>query len=157
VVPSADQSNLMFGYKYYSEYQSYYYNSSNDVKIPFPGSQGITSYTARSWNGVDSDVHLSNIAYANNQVTLYATVPSNVLNYNVIANPGNGVYTAGSSFVLSLVESEAQPVSSVAWFFDDEPVSGSSVTLPAGIHVVEAHLTLESGATKILELTLTVN
>ncbi len=157
VVPSGDQSNLMFGYKYYSEYQSYYYNSSNDVKIPFPGSQGITSYTARSWNGVDSDVHLSNIAYANNQVTLYATVPSNVLNYNVIANPGNGVYTAGSSFVLSLVESEAQPVSSVAWFFDDEPVSGSSVTLPAGIHVVEAHLTLESGATKILELTLTVN
>lgn len=157
VVPSADQSNLMFGYKYYSEYQTYYYDSNYDAKIPFPGSQNITSYTAKSWNGVNSDIQLSNIAYSNNQVTLYATVPSNVLNYNVIANPGNGVYSAGDSFALSLVESEAQPVASVAWYFDDEPVSGSSVTLPAGTHVVEAHLTLTSGAVKILELTLTVN
>ena len=157
VVPSPDQENLMYGYTYYSEYQTYYYNSNYDVRIPFPGSKNITSYTAKSWNGIDSDVQLSNISYANNQVTLYATVPSTTLNYNVIANPGNGVYTAGSSFELSLVNSEAQPVSSVEWFFDDEPVSGSSVTLPAGTHVVEAHLTLTSGAVKIVDLTLTVN
>ena len=67
---------------------------------------------------------------------------------------GRGVYSAGSDFALTLVESEAQPVSSVEWFFDDEPVSGSSVRLTAGKHVVEAHLTLASGETKILELTL---
>ena len=157
VVPAPDQSNLMYGYKYYQQYQSYRYDSSYDVKIPFPGSENVTSYTATSWNGVDSDIRLTDISYADNQVSLYATAPSNVLNYNVIANPGNGVYSAGDSFALTLEESEAQPVSSVAWYFDDEPVSGSSVTLTAGIHVVEAHLTLESGVTKILELTLTVN
>ena len=47
----------------------------------------------------------------------------------------------------------------MAWYLDDEPVStaktGSSVTLTAGTHLVEAHLTLATGATKILELTLT--
>ena len=160
VVPAADQSNLMFGYTYYSQYQTYYFSDSYNQWIPFPttlDSVTYNSYTAKSWNGVDSDIKLSNIAYSNNQVTLYATVPSSTLNYNVIANPGNGVYAAGSSFALELVESEAQPVSDVAWYFDDEPVSGSSVTLTAGTHVVEAHLTLTTGATKILELTLTVN
>jgi hypothetical protein len=66
------------------------------------------------------------------------------------------VYSAGSSFQLALVESTAQPVSSVEWFFDDEPVSGPSVLLTAGTHVVEAHLTLSSGVTQIVDLTLTV-
>ena len=169
VVPAPDQSNLMYGYTYYSQYQAYYYSSSYDVKIPFPGSQNITSYTARSWNGVDSDIKLSNISYASNQVTLYATVPSVELSYNVISNPGNGVYTAGSSFALELVTSAAQPVSTVAWYLDDEPVgspvavaassigstvAGPSVTLAAGTHLIEAHLTLTSGETKILELTV---
>jgi len=64
------------------------------------------------------------------------------------------LYSAGSSFALELVESAAQPVASVAWYFDDEPVTGSSVSLKAGTHVVEAHLTLVSGATQILELTI---
>lgn len=122
----------------------------------FTGTAGKKTYTARSWNGVDSDVQLSNITYSGGQVSLYATVPSSSLNYNVIANPGGGVYSVGSDFALSLTESEAQPVSSVAWFFDDEPVSGSSVRLTAGKHVVEAHLTLVSGESKILELTLNV-
>ena len=162
VVPAADQSNLMFGYTYYSQYQTYYFDDDYNEWIPFPTTRNnatYNSYTAKSWNGVDSDVVLSNISYSNNQVTLYASVPSSTLNYNVIANPGNGVYAAGSEFNLDLVESEAQPVSSVAWYLDDEPVStaktGSSVTLTAGTHLVEAHLTLATGATKILELTLT--
>ena len=162
VVPAADQSNLMFGYTYYSQYQTYYFDDDYNEWIPFPTTRNnatYNSYTAKSWNGVDSDVVLSNISYSNNQVTLYASVPSSTLNYNVIANPGNGVYAAGSEFNLALVESEAQPVSSVAWYLDDEPVStaktGSSVTLTAGTHLVEAHLTLATGATKILELTLT--
>ena len=164
VVPAADQSNLMFGYTYYSQYQAYYFSESYYPWIPFPTTRDsvtYNSYTAKSWNGVDSDIKLSNIAYANNQVTLYATVPSSTLNYNVIANPGNGVYAAGSSFALELETSEAQPVTSVRWYLDDEPVGNAvaptakpSVTLTAGTHVIEAHLTLTSGGTKILELTI---
>lgn len=140
VVPAENQTSLNY----------------TGAKWAFPGTAGKKTYTAKSWNGVDSDVQLSSISYSNNQVTLYATVPSSSLNYNVINNPGNGVYSAGSDFALTLTESEAQPVSSVAWFFDDEPVSGSSVRLTAGKHVVEAHLTLVSGESKILELTLNV-
>ena len=155
VVPSADQSNLLFGHTLYQG--NYYFDYSKSGLIPFPSGSGnslVNSYTATSWNGVDSDIHLSNISYSNNQVTLYATVPSSTLNYNIIDNPGNGVYSAGSTFDLSLTTSEAQPVASVAWYFDDEPVSGSSVTLTAGTHVVEAHLTLTTGEVKILELIL---
>ena len=144
----------------------YYFDLNKADDLPFPtgsGSSLINSYTAKSWNGVDSDIVLSNISYSNNQVTLYASVPSSTLNYNVIANPGGGVYTAGSSFNLELVQSEAQPVSSVAWYLDDEPVGGPvspsaapvpSVTLTAGTHLIEAHLTLVNGQTKILELTI---
>ena len=123
----------------------------------FSGASGRSAFTATSWNGVASSVRLSNITYASNQITLYASVASNTLDYTVIANPGNGVYSAGSSFALSLIETQAQPVSSVLWYFDDEPVGGPSVTLPAGTHVVEAHLTLANGATRILELTITAN
>jgi M6 family metalloprotease-like protein len=161
VVAAPDQDNLKFGYEYNSDYHAYYYNYDYDSKIPFPGSESVTSFTAKSWNGVDSDIRLSNISYSNNQVTLYATVPSNTLNYNVIANPGNGVYTAGSSFALELEQSDVQPVDSVEWFVDDEPVSsaltGDSVTLTAGTHVIEARLTLTSGETKILELAVQAN
>ena len=154
VVPSSDQGNLLYGFKWYDGY-GYYFQNSYAQKIPFPGSNNVSSFTATSWNGVESSVRLSDISYSNNQVTLYASVPSNTLSYNIIANPGNGSYAAGSSFSLELAQSDAQPVSSVAWYFDDEPVSASSVTLTAGTHVVEAHLTLTSGETKILELTIT--
>ena len=152
VVPAPDQSNLLYGH---FEWQgNYYFDDSYSTKIPFPGSNTVTSYTATSWNGVESDVKLTGISYSNNQVTLTATVPSNTLNYNVIANPGNGTYTAGSYFALSLTESSAQPVSSVSWYFDDEPVSGPSVLLTAGTHLVEAHMTLSDGTLKILELSI---
>ena len=165
VIPAADQSDLLYGHIYYSGF-GYYFDLNKADDLPFPtgsGSSLINSYTAKSWNGVDSDIVLSNISYSNNQVTLYASVPSSTLNYNVIANPGGGVYTAGSSFNLELVQSEAQPVSSVAWYLDDEPVGGPvspsaapvpSVTLTAGTHLIEAHLTLVNGQTKILELTI---
>lgn len=138
VVPAEDPTDLNY----------------SGVKFAFPGLAYQNSFTGTSWNGVESVVQLSNIAFANNQVSFYATVPSMALNYNIIDNPGNGVYTAGSGFPLNLVTSEAQPVSAVAWYFDDEPVSGSSVTLPAGTHLVEAHLTLASGETKIVDLTI---
>ena len=73
---------------------------------------------------------------------------------NLIDNPGNGVYTAGSTFQLGLVLSDAQPVAQVEWYFDDESVAGTSVTLPAGTHVIEAHMTLTTGEKKIVELTI---
>ena len=167
VVPAADQSNLKFGYTYYSQYQTYYFSDSYNAWIPFPTTRNnvtYNSFTASSWNGVDSDIQLSDISYSNDQVTLYATVPSSTLNYNVIKNPGNGVYTAGNSFTMELETSEAQPVTSVQWFLDDEPVSGAvapafkpTVTLSAGEHLIEAHLTLQNGGTKILELTVQAN
>ena len=148
---------------------NYYFNSDYSDKIPFPTGTGnslVNSYTAKSWNGVNSPVQLSNIAYSNNQVTLSATVPSSTLNYNVIYNPGNGVYTAGSSFTPKLEVSDAQPVSSVQWYIDDEPLglapvtvspfqAPSSVTLSAGQHLVEAHLSFSDNSVKILELTIT--
>ena len=129
------------------------YNYSG-IKFAFPGAAKKYEFTPISWNGVESEVKLSNIAFSSNTVSFFAEAPSVDLNYNVIENPGNGVYTAGASFALNLIESTAQPVSSVQWYFDDEPVSGSSVPLSAGTHVVEAHLTLTSGETKILELTI---
>ena len=161
VVPAAGQDNLMFGYKYYSQYQTYYYEDEYNEWIPFPttrNSVSYNSYTAKSWNGVNSDIALSNITYSGSQVTLYASVPSNTLNYTVIANPGGGVYTAGGIFALELEQSEAQPVAGVEWYLDDEPVgtsiSGGSVVLSAGTHLVEAHITLAGGESKIIELTL---
>ena len=152
VVSAADQSNLMYGHDYYEGY-GYYFNYDYSSYIPFPGHEEVTTFTARSWNGVDSSVRLSNISYANNQVTLHAFVPSSALSYNLISNPGNGVYPAGSTFNLSLTNG-GWNVSSVAWYLDDEPVSGSSVTLTAGTHLIEAHVTLSSGEVRILELTV---
>jgi M6 family metalloprotease-like protein len=152
VVAAADQSDLLFGHEYYAGY-GYYFKPEYSSYIPFPGHEKVTTFTARSWNGVDSSVKLSNISYADNQVTLHAFVPSSTLSYNLISNPGNGLYTAGSTFNLSLTDG-GWNVSSVAWYLDDEPVSGSSVTLNAGTHVIEAHVTLASGEVRILELTV---
>ena len=151
VVPAPDQSNLLYQHYLYSGY--YYFDDDYSDHIPFPGIEGITSFTPRSWNGVDSSIELSNIAFSNNKVTLHAFVPTSTLGYNVISNPGNGVYTAGSTFNLNLTNG-GWNVSSVSWFLDDEPVSGTSVTLTAGTHVIEAHITLASGESRILELNI---
>ncbi|MBR4809155.1 MAG: M6 family metalloprotease domain-containing protein [Bacteroidales bacterium] len=141
IVPAGDQSSLN------------YYGS----KFAFPGAAYETSFAPRSWNGVDSSVTLKNISYSGGVVTFFADAPSAELDYSVIANPGNGVYSAGDSFDLSLVEGEKRRVASVQWYFDDEPVSGDSVVLRAGAHTVEAVITLYSGATDTLTLDITVN
>ena len=138
VVPAGAQSNLNY----------------SGSKFAFPGAAKKYSFTGTSWNGVESSVKLSNISYSGGTVSFYAEAPSMELNYNVIANPNGGVYHAGDSFALTLSESEAQPVSSVQWYMDDEPLTGSSVVLPAGTHVIEAHITLTTGETKIVELTV---
>ena len=147
VVPATDRTSLNF-----IDSEGY----ANTSGYTFTGASGRNSYTPVSWNGVESVVTFPSISYSSNtgKVTLTASVPSSTLNYNVIANPGNGVYTAGSDFTLALEESAAQPVSSVSWYFDDEPISGTSVTLSAGEHLIEAHLSLADGSVKILELSL---
>ena len=155
VIPADDQSNLMYGYKYYSGY-GYYFDWNKAGYLPFPGTSKVTSYTAKSWNGVDSDITLSNISYSNDQVSFTVTVPSEELAYNVIANPGNGVYNAGDIFTLAIEESEARAVVSTAWYYDDEPVTGESVVLTAGQHVIEAVLTFALGGTQTVTLEITV-
>ena len=77
--------------------------------------------------------------------------------YNYIADPKNGRYSAGDAFDLTLVETEGarKPGSDIGWYLDDEPVSGPSVTLSAGTHVVEARFTTTEGKQKVVELTLT--
>ena len=141
IVPAGSQSNLN-------------YSGSN---FAFPGRANATTFTAKSWDGVTSIYSFENISYDGSQVSVRMNIPSDKLDYNVIANPGNGVYQAGEEFALTLVESESRPVASVQWFFDDEPVDGSSVTLRSGEHTVEAAITLTDGGTKTVSLEITVN
>ena len=79
--------------------------------------------------------------------------------YNYIDDPQNGNYSAGDVLPLTLVltEGDRKPAGVVKWFFDDEPVSGTSVTLPSGNHVVMATFTTAAGTKKVVELELTVN
>jgi len=123
--------------------------------IPFPGSDKVTTYVPRSWNGVEGDITFSNIAYAGDQVTLKAHVPSEDLDYLTIADAGS--YRAGERFTFSLVRPEAVDMpSAVVWYFDDEPVLADSVTLTAGAHTVEAVLTIADGRTQTLTLEIDV-
>ena len=81
------------------------------------------------------------------------------MGYNYIADPGNGSYTAGTVFNLQLIETQGdrKPGSVIQWFFDDEAVSGPTVTLPSGTHLIEARFTTTEGKTKIVELEVSVN
>lgn len=76
------------------------------------------------------------------------------LGFNHIANPGNGVYRAGDRFDLTLVRYEDDAPSSVSWVFDGSAVQGGSVTLTAGSHTVEAHLTYPDGSAEVIRLVL---
>ena len=141
LIPAASPSSLSYSW---------------ESRIPFPYNSN-NSYTPVSWDGVTSPISLSGITYASNQVSFTVTVPKEDLDYNLIANPGDGVYQAGDRFSFELVESQTRPVGSVSWYYDDEPASSASVTLTAGVHTVEAHLTLTSGIKKIVTLEITVN
>ena len=79
--------------------------------------------------------------------------------YNFIEDPKNGSYSAGDVLDLVLIETTGarKPASEIEWIFDDEPVSGTSVTLSSGSHVIEARFTTESGDKKVIELELEVN
>ena len=76
------------------------------------------------------------------------------LGFNYIANPGNGTYKAGERFELSLVRYEDDAPSSVAWKFDGQAVRADSVSLTAGSHTVEAHLTYPDGSAEVIRLVI---
>ena len=157
IVPSADQSNLLFGHKYYDGY-GYYFIDSNGPKIPFPGSQNVTSYVPKSWNGVDSAYSFSDISYsANSGLSLKVSVPSAELSYPTIANPKGGSYQLGDTFQFSLEANDAGTPASVEWYFDDAKTAASSVQLTAaGTHTVEARVTTTAGLLQIVTLEIKV-
>lgn len=153
VIPSADQDNLLFGHSEWGGY--YYFNESEAPRIPFPGSENVTFYTPKSWNGVESPVTFSNIAYADNVVTLKAILPVEDIDYVTIADAGS--YHAGDRFTFGLVRPEhVDAPASVVWLYDDEPAWADSVTLTAGSHTVEARLTFADGRKDILTLEIEV-
>lgn len=156
IIPAADQSNLLFGFEYY-EGDGYYYNSTNDPYIPFPGKKKVTSFVPVSWNGVTGDVALSEIAYTGGKSTFRVRgIEANSLDYPVINNPGNGSYTAGSVFALELNVPDGYTAGNVRWFVDGTQVSGSTVTLTAGQHVIEAEVVRQVGEKDIITLEIAV-
>ena len=76
------------------------------------------------------------------------------LGFNHIANPGNGRYAAGDRFALALVRYEEDTPSSVSWTFDGQAVQADAVTLTAGSHSVEAHLTYPDGSVEVIRLVI---
>ena len=84
---------------------------------------------------------------------------SSEVNYNYIDNPGYGSYKVGDTLELKLVEATGDrlPGSAIKWYYDDEPVSGTSVTFKyPGYHLIEARFTTTGGKTKVVELELDV-
>lgn len=139
IVPAANQSSL-----------NYYYED----RMPFP--QGnVDTYVPKSWNGVEGATTFSDIKYVRNVVTLRAEVPTGDVDFPTIADTGS--YRAGDRFTFGLVRpEEVEAPVSVAWYYDDEPAGADSVTLTAGMHVVEAYLTFADGSRQVLTLEIKV-
>ena len=141
--------------RYVADYGCSYFDPDYEglaANIPFPGAGNVTTYTAKSWNGVESDISLSGITYSGRKVSFTVTMPSAGLSYYSISNPGKGNYTAGSSFALALNEVEGLQVINVEWRLDGAVVSGPSVTLTAGAHTVEADIETPGGRRQIVTL-----
>ncbi len=144
IVPAQDQDRIAQPCRtgQYAGYPLTY----DETRIPFPGTESVTSFTAIDWDGAASEFALSNIAYASGQVT--ATVKKVVysgVDFPFIANPGNGIYQAGEAFSLAVVTPDGNDPDSVAWKLDGTAVSGDSVVLPAGSHILEAEVVLADG------------
>ena len=153
VVASASPYSCSYGMEYYAGYGYYYAADYED--LPFPGGKNVTSYAPKSWNNVATDISLSGISYSNNMATFKVSgIMKAGLDYPVIKGSGN--YTAGQSFPLALELPEDYVPTSVEWTLDGSSVSGSSITLTAGSHVIEAEVTMESGRKDIATLEITV-
>nr|MCR5758892.1 hypothetical protein [Bacteroidales bacterium] len=101
---------------------------------------------------------LGSIAFAGSTVTFnMGSGYPGTRRMSYINDPNAGVYSAGDEFVLELIPSTVDAPTSTAWYVDGAAVGTPSVTLTAGSHVIEARLTLTSGATQTVELELDVN
>ena len=134
---------------------SYNYSGGSD-KIVFPGKSKITSFTPQSWDGEETEIVLSKIAYADNVATFTVSGKgSSALGWPIIDNPGKGTYKAGKAFNLSLQLPQDYDLDSVQWTFDGEVVTATSVNLTAGTHVVEATVVKKDGDKDIVTLEIT--
>jgi len=153
IVPALDQDRIAQPCDYSGEYVEPEYD---ETRIPFPNGS-VNSYTPIDWAGVSGSAEITNIAYNSTaaQVTMKVSIPTGELDWCVIDNPGGGNYAAGTVFDLNIVAPESVTPTAVSWFFDDEPVSGSSVVLTAGPHCIEAVITLDGGLKQTLTLEIT--
>ena len=164
VVAAVDQENLAYGFRYLEEYGASYFDPDYEglaANIPFPGAGNIKTFTAKSWNGVESDITLSGISYAGRQVAFTVSMPSTgpdyILDYYSIKNPKGGAYSKGDAFALELEAPQEGSYSALKWYYDDTEVSGTSVALSqSGHHVIEAEITLTGGKKQIVTLEIEV-
>ena len=156
VEASSAPGDVSFGMRYQSAAGWYFDTKYNDC-LPFPGRDRVTEYIPVSWNGIYSDVKLSEIAFDSEKVTLRVQgISSSLLEYPYIANPGKGEYAAGSRFNLSLVLPDGYVASEVRWLFDGKAVPDGAVILSGGSHVVEAQLSTEGGRKDTVSLEIEV-
>ena len=122
------------------------------------GVGGYDSYTPVDWAGETMAYTLGSIAYSAGNVTfnMGSGFPG-TRRMSYIYDPNNGAYSAGDVFELTLVPSTEDAPTATSWYFDGAAVGTPTVTLTAGAHVIEARLTLTSGATQTVELELDVN
>lgn len=156
VVASGAPEDVTFGMTYYSGY-GYYFDGKYNNLLPFPGQNKVTEYIPVSWNGVSSKGRLYGIHFDSEKVTFQLEgLSTSLLDYPVIANPGQGRYEAGSQFDLLLMTPKEYAVREEKWFFDGTPVNAASVTLSAGTHVVEVQVSTEGGRKDIVTLEIEV-
>lgn len=150
VIPAANPTSL-------------YYTSYNLKDFVFPGSKNKTAYTPIDWNKADTGIDISGISYSAGDKKVYLTTKYKnepigsfrEMGFNAIADPGNGVYSAGDGFFPELELADGEQPSSVSWTFDGNGLSGNGeVTLTAGKHTIVAVLTFANGTVETLELVI---
>ena len=144
--------------------QNYDSGGGDDCGLNYYGSDfafgvgSYTSYTPVDWEGVTMAYTLGSIAFAGSNVTFKVSSGyPGTRRMSYIDDPNAGVYSAGDEFALNLVPSTVDAPTAVAWYYDGTAVGTPTVSLTAGAHVIEARLTLTSGATQTVELELDVN
>lgn len=148
IIPAAAQN-------YDTGYGSGLYYSGGNFAF---GVGGYDSYTPVDWEGETMGYTLGSIAFAAGTVTFnMGSGYPGTRRMSYINDPNAGVYSAGDEFVLELIPSTVDAPTATAWYVDGAAVGTPSVTLTAGTHVIEARLTLTSGATQTVELELDVN
>ncbi|MBP5488674.1 MAG: M6 family metalloprotease domain-containing protein [Bacteroidales bacterium] len=80
--------------------------------------------------------------------------PLVALGLNAIADPGNGVYQTGDVFPLQVGVAAGLTLTSATWTLDGQAVSGDSITLTKGSHIIVAVTHYSDGSKETLELRL---